>query len=98
MSNPDHVTTNPAKRPPLLERLAVCAVVLAGAWLLDRLVPHRADQLLILSWLIAAMACGIALRFGRPRRHDGRHWWALPAWMLAGSALCFLAGVLTLGN
>jgi hypothetical protein len=92
MGNSNHITANPAKRSPILERLVAGAVLLAGAWLLDRLVAERASQLLILSWILAATACGLALRSERA----GRHWWAWPAWMLAASGLCFLAGLLTL--
>ncbi len=94
MSNPDHLATKAAKSSLFLELLAVAAVILTGAWLLDRLIAERASQLLILSWITAATACGIALRSERTERH----WWARPAWMLAGSALCFLAGLLTLGS
>lgn len=92
MSNPDGIAPTAAKRSQFLERLAAAGVILVGAWLLDRLVAERAIQLLIVSWIVAAMACVIALQSGRSERH----WWALPAWMLAGSALCLLAGLLTL--
>ena len=80
------------KRNALPKRLIVAAVIVAGIWLLDRFIAERGIQLLIIGWLIAATACGLALRSQRAKPH----WWTLPAWMLGGSALCILAGLLTL--
>lgn len=94
MNGLDPTVTTPEKRSRLLEMLAAGGALLVGAWLLDRLVADRSSQLLVLSWILAATACAIALRSGQGKRH----WWAWPAWMLAGSALCFLAGLLTLGD
>ena len=94
MSILDEIASKPTKRSQFLKRLGAAAVILTGVWLLDSLIADRAIQLLILAWVIAAMACGIAIRSAR----RDAHWWALPAWMLAGSAFCLLAGLLTLQN
>lgn len=92
MSNLGQTASKSLKRTRILGRLGVAAIILAGFWLLDRFVAERSIQLLILSWVIAAMACGLAMRSARAERD----WWALPAWMLAGSAFCLLTGLLTL--
>jgi hypothetical protein len=92
MSNLDQATSKSLLRSKPLGLLTATVIILGGFWLLDRLITDRAVQLLILAWIIAALACGIAIRSARRESH----WWALPAWMLAGSTFCLLAGLLTL--